>query len=171
MIFSLFFRGAACGLVSVFMVLGLHAQDTAPADAAKSAAIKEFLTVSGTKQAMDQMVDQMIGQMKQMAPQNMPGDFWEKASQRLKSGELLELLVPVYNQYYSTEDLQGLIAFYKTPLGKKMVASMPNIMRESYEVGNQWGQKVGMELMGEMSKYQDQGAAQTPGTPSTPSGK
>ena len=62
--------------------------------------------------------------MKRMLP---PGDyqeklidlFFERFRQKMKVDDLLELLTPIYDRYFSTEDLEGLTKFYQTPLARK----------------------------------------------------
>lgn len=58
---------------------------------------------------------------------------------------LLAMLMPVYDKYYTNEDLEGLIAFYGSPLGQKLLKSMPAVLRESQTAGYQWGSKIGEE--------------------------
>ncbi len=35
---------------------------------------------------------------------------------------------------------------YRAPVGQKVVQELPNIMRESMAIGQQWGQQLGSEL-------------------------
>jgi hypothetical protein len=39
----------------------------------------------------------------------------------------------VYNKYFSADELKDIIAFYKTPTGKKTLKVMPDLTRESME--------------------------------------
>ena len=73
--------------------------------------------------------------------------FFEKMQTKMTSqfGVLLEMLMPVYDKYYTNEDLEGLIAFYGTPLGQKMLKNSPDVMRESQSIGFQWGSKIGQD--------------------------
>ena len=41
----------------------------------------------------------------------------------------------------------GLLAFYRTPLGQKMIAKMPALMQDSMTVGVQWGQSKAAEIV------------------------
>ncbi|KGY10796.1 hypothetical protein NM22_18965 [Vibrio tubiashii] len=58
-------------------------------------------------------------------------------------GGFIEILIPVYHRYYTNEDLEGLIAFYQTSLGKKTIDVMPSLMQDSIAVGQLWGQQLG----------------------------
>ena len=39
-----------------------------------------------------------------------------------------------------------MIEFYQTPLGKKLVSTLPQIMQESMQVGQSWGKEVGDKI-------------------------
>jgi hypothetical protein len=43
-----------------------------------------------------------------------------------------------------------MIEFYSTPLGKKVVQVIPQLMSESGERGRQWGERIGRESMVEV---------------------
>ncbi len=56
--------------------------------------------------------------------------------------QLIEKLVPIYAKYYSDRDVRQMIAFYKTPLGKKIIRNNPGIAQDSLQQGEQWGRNV-----------------------------
>jgi hypothetical protein len=61
--------------------------------------------------------------------------------------ELTAMLVPVYEKYLTQSDLEALIAFYNTPAGKKYANSQSKITKESFQVGQKWGEKVAARVM------------------------
>jgi hypothetical protein len=63
------------------------------------------------------------------------------------SSELMNMLIRVYDKYLTEEDLDALIAFYSTDTGQKIIKSLPEIMKESMNVGAEWGREVGAKLM------------------------
>ena len=42
--------------------------------------------------------------------------------------------------------INKMIEFYQTPLGKKLVSTLPQIMQESMQVGQSWGKEVGDKI-------------------------
>ncbi|MGA9856039.1 MAG: DUF2059 domain-containing protein [Gammaproteobacteria bacterium] len=56
--------------------------------------------------------------------------------------QLVEMLVPIYAQYYTDADVRQMIAFYKTPLGQKIIQNNPEIAHASMQDGEQWGKDV-----------------------------
>jgi hypothetical protein len=73
--------------------------------------------------------------------------FFEKFHSKIDLQELVGLAMPVYDKYLSDTDIRGLIEFYSTPLGQKVINVLPNIMTESGEKGRQWGERIGRESM------------------------
>ncbi|GAB3661739.1 hypothetical protein GCM10028791_36490 [Echinicola sediminis] len=111
--------------------------------------LKKMLEVSGSEEVFKTSVTQMFAMFKQQNP-NVQIEKWdelEKAYLKTSMDELVEMLVPVYRKYLSEEELQELINFYNTPAGKKFAQSSPLIMKESMQIGQQWGMKIAQEVM------------------------
>jgi hypothetical protein len=64
------------------------------------------------------------------------------------------LVTPIYDKYYTEADIDQLITFYNSPIGKKSVELMPVIMQESMSVGQEWGKKIAEKIA---KKLKDKG--------------
>jgi hypothetical protein len=64
--------------------------------------------------------------------------------------KLYEKLAEVYMEIYTHQDIKDLIAFYNSPIGKKMSSNTGLIMEKSMVIGAQWGQD---ELQSIVEKY------------------
>jgi uncharacterized protein len=128
----------------VVLMLGISALARAEVSAEKRTEIDRMLKLTGMEKLLDQMATQMItglrGSMK-----DVPPDFWDRFAKKVHGSDVLELLVPLYDKYYSLEDLRAVNAFYSSPAGQRMVSTLPQIMNESMVVGQKWGQKLGEE--------------------------
>jgi len=82
--------------------------------------------------------------------QKIAGVFFEKFQAKMKSGDLLEQMIPIYDKYFTGADLQGLIQFYQSPLGQRFLQVMPQVSGETIAIGMQWGQKISREIWAEM---------------------
>ena len=51
--------------------------------------------------------------------------------------EILAETVPIYARTFSVDELKQMAAFYRTPVGAKMLASMPQLMAQGMQVGQQ----------------------------------
>ena len=61
---------------------------------------------------------------------------------------------PAYAQHFTEEDLQGLIAFYQTPLGEKLVAVTPDLLQTTMQLSNELYLPRMFELFGEIVQEQ-----------------
>ena len=69
--------------------------------------------------------------------------FFNKVMYSAKStNKLVDLLVPVYDKYYSKEDLKQLIRFYDSDIGKKTIEVMPLLLADSALAGQEWSELV-----------------------------
>ena len=53
-------------------------------------------------------------------------------------GGLVDRVIPIYDRYYSHNEIRALIKFYESPLGKKMASIRPAITKEGIIVAEQW---------------------------------
>jgi hypothetical protein len=54
--------------------------------------------------------------------------------------------VSIYDKYYTMEDVQALIAFYSSDLGKKVITVTPSVMQEGMAAGEAWGRSLAPEI-------------------------
>jgi len=113
--------------------------------------IIKLLKVSGTDKLADQMMTVIIPQFKQLVP-GIPDAFWVKFRQKINIDELLLACVPAYSKYYTHDEIKQLIRFYESPLGKRMVEVTPLITQETMAIGQQWGEKLGQDIVNELIK-------------------
>lgn len=134
-----------------------QAQATIAAD--KQADIRRLLVLTGAGSVATQAMDEMEKTLRPMMVQSLPaGDyrdklvelFFQKFHEKRDPDKLLDLMVPIYDKYYSADDIKGLINLYQTPLGRKMTTVLPKIIAESQAAGGEWGQQLGRECMMEV---------------------
>ena len=56
--------------------------------------------------------------------------------------EVTDQIGEVYARAITPAEIQQLIAFYKTPVGRKLAASQPSITSESAQIGQTWAAKM-----------------------------
>lgn len=133
--------------VAAFLILFALSVSTSMAqtDDKYAASLKKMLALAGTEESFQVAIKQMIGMFKE-EKSNVPDSVWsafEAEFSKTSMDELVTMLVPVYQKHLSESDLQGMIEFYQTPVGKKYAQKTPLIMQESMQVGQQWGMKIG----------------------------
>jgi hypothetical protein len=107
----------------------------------KTDKIKKMLELTGSANLGVQVAKQMINTFKQSY--SSVGDaFWDDFEKEIKAEDLMDLIIPIYDKHYTEEDIDQLIAFYNSPIGKKMTENLPIIMQESMAAGQTWGSKI-----------------------------
>jgi hypothetical protein len=112
----------------------------------KEAAIREIVRVTGGASLGAQVSGALMQQLRPAFPQ-VPEDVWNELTQALDPDEMVELVVPIYDRHFSLEEVKGLLDFYGTPLGRKLVSEMPAIAAESMAVGGEWGKQKVQEII------------------------
>jgi hypothetical protein len=74
-----------------------------------------------------------VAQMEQRLPA-MLGEMHELFSDPTLVEEMLAEMVPLYARTYTVDEIHQLSAFYQSPVGQKMLATMPRLMTESMAI-------------------------------------
>jgi uncharacterized protein len=127
-------------LLTTLIFTGAFAQDSE-----KTVHIKKLLDLTGSGKLGVQVMQTMITSFKQ-STDSVPDKFWEEMAKEINADTLVSMIIPIYEKYYTDEEILQMIAFYETPLGKKVIATLPFIMKESMEIGQEWGKQVGEKV-------------------------
>lgn len=115
--------------------------------------IRKFLVVGGTEANLKVGMQTMIPMMKKSSSYSeLSDEFWDGFMKEIDYKELIELYVPIYDKYYTHQEIKDLILFYESPTGKKTVEKMPLIMAESMTLGQKLGEKLGQKVLEKMGK-------------------
>ena len=114
---------------------------TSPRD--KEAAIREVLQLTGAAALGIQIMEQMRPALEKAVP-NVPASFWDNFMAEVRPDEMIDVIVPVYAKHFTLEELERLIVFYRTPLGRKVIGEMPEVMKECMAAGQEWGRQIGV---------------------------
>lgn len=127
-----------CAFAISFLAIAAFAQ-------AKDDSIRALIALTGSDTLAVQMMDLMIPQLQELIPE-VPDDLWQQFRTQVRTDTFIELIIPIYRNHYAESEIQELIAFYKTPLGQKLIKESPAVMQESYDAGQQWGEDIVNEL-------------------------
>ncbi len=166
-------------------------QDPAsPADkveSAKDAAIRHLMDLTQTSKMAEDLNAYVTKQVHDALSQALPPDrlakfmqgFSEKMDTAAPRSAITDATIALYAQAFSMDDVQGLIQFYESPLGQRVVKALPRVAQESQRTGIQMEQKGAMVVLQDMSNEypelksmlqppQDGGGGETPGTEKAP---
>jgi|SRR5579871_3565365 len=121
----------------------------------KRAEIERLLKLTGVEKALTDSMNSMLTNLQVRVEKDYPAtpqDFWVKFKAKVSVHDLIEQMVPVYDRYYTLEDLKAANAFFDSPAGRKVVESGPMITRDCADVGSVWGQKISQQAVDEIAK-------------------
>jgi hypothetical protein len=75
--------------------------------------------------------------------------FWKKFRDKVRTQEFVDMIVPIYARHCTQEEIEQLLAFDQSPIGKRMVEEQPLLVKESMEAGAEWGRKLAEDAMKE----------------------
>ncbi len=121
-----------------------YAADTRP----NEASIKQLLEVAQAHKLVDSMMAQMDAFVKNAMQQATQGQSVSPQIQKnidRRQSELMNILkeelawekleplyIRVYQQSFSQDEVNGLVAFYKTPTGQALINKMPVVMQNTF---------------------------------------
>ena len=135
------------------------AKSTPGIDPAKEAAIRKLFEIQGINKSFQQVVATMLSNMRPMMNSSLPpGEYREKLldffSERFQSKlhveQFVNLTIPIYDKYFTQDEIEGLTKFYQTALGKKVITVLPQVLVESQTESMKLGEKYGREAMAEV---------------------
>jgi uncharacterized protein len=132
---------------------GCAAAQTQESSDAKKEDILKLMKLTGSDQMARQILSQMIAAMKPGAPR-VPETFWTEFMAEVDTNELMDMLVPVYDKHFTQEEIRQMIEFYETPVGRKIIEAMPQVMQESMALGQIWGQNLGRKVQAKLQQEQ-----------------
>jgi hypothetical protein len=131
----------------------------------KAEKISELLQLTGSGDLGKQFVVAIFERVKTKVPQ-VPEEFWLRMEAKIDPREMEMLVVPIYDKYFTLEDIRGLHAFYSSPLGKKLISVQPQIMQESMLAGQEWSAKITADVMREIGEQMERPTADSLPKPS-----
>ena len=134
-------------LLALALAAPLSAQKNAAPDAAKTAVIRRLLELTQSAQLSLRAMEVMVPAQRAANPQ-IPAAFWDAflARARRDVHQLVDSLVPIYAAHFTQAELEELVRFYQSPMGRRLTQMQPLITQESIEVGQRWGAMIGREV-------------------------
>lgn len=105
-----------------------------------------MLVLTGSGKLGIQVMETMIANFKSHYS-NVDASFWDDFMKEVRPEDLVNMVVPVYDRNFTAEEIEGMIAFYSSPVGQKVIAKLPVVMQESMQLGQTWGQELGKKVI------------------------
>ena len=88
---------------------------------AKRERLRKLMSLAGSEEQMKAMFTQLMAQLRSAFPQISDKEFHDLV-ELLDYSELREIIVSIYEQHFTPDEIQQLVEFYQTPLGKRLLA-------------------------------------------------
>ncbi|MBT5414707.1 MAG: DUF2059 domain-containing protein [Rhodospirillaceae bacterium] len=134
---------------------------TAADEDEKFALAQELVGAAGMNSIAEQMTQNLIVEMTRSLKQTNP-QLPEKANgivqavveetAEARMGDLNGQIARLYATSFTLEELQSLVAWYGSGIGKKALQVLPIIAQQSIELGKQWAGTVGQDAANEAVK-------------------
>jgi len=153
-----------CGLAALFcFASALPAADAKAAISSHEQAARELYGMVGGQKLAAAAGSAMMVQFAsnpELAPYK---DILEGWIQKVYAGGAFDKeMVRIYAEAYSEDELRQLIAFYQTPIGRKTLQIMPELMQKGMAVGQKLAQEHLPELQQAIAARESELKAQEP---------
>jgi hypothetical protein len=146
---------AALALGCLALSGAANAQAPAVPTAAAIATAKELVSLKGGASMFDPLVPGVIESAKNsLVPTNpqLQQQLNEVAMQLRKEydpkrAEILNEVAKVYAQRFTEVELKEIVAFYRTPIGKKMLTEEPLALDQSLKMAQAWATRFSDEVL------------------------
>ena len=149
--------------VCVWAIFGTRDAAAQTADPAFDADVVKLMEVTGSSKLGEQIaavvVRQVTDRIHQLLP-NAPPRANEiinevvqakfAAALRALEGGLTARTIPIYEKYFTHDDIRALLAYYATDIGRKTIAMMPTVAQETAKVGMEWANGLGPGIESEL---------------------
>ncbi len=126
---------------------------------------EQLVDAMGIKKAMEESMEmamQMVpAQMEQIEGEDSDSaeearehmdEVMEFVKQEMSWDRIKDEYISIYARTFTEEELEGILEFYKSPIGIKFAEKQPELMKQAMEIN----QRRMMELMPKMKKFAEQ---------------
>jgi len=137
---------AAALWISVLQTSGALAMD-AEKHANIGALLKDTGALANMNRVIDLLVPQVIGSLRK-TNEKIPNAAWDEFAvicvEEMKRAlpQLEEPIIAIYDANFSDDEIKQLVAFYQSPVGRKIVIQQPQLTQQSLTLGQSWGEQA-----------------------------
>lgn len=151
-------RAARPAAIAVALVAAnpvVHAQQPS---AASMLVAKQLISVTGATTLFNPLIAGVVEQAKLLYLQQNPGlakDLNEIAAKMRKNlqprfAEVTNQIAKLYATHFTEQELKAILAFYRSPAGKKMLVQQPIVVDASMKFAQDWANKLSEQVTAKM---------------------
>jgi hypothetical protein len=90
-------------------------------------------------------VDQLLEEYKSQFPA-VPNAVWEEIRRQFAAKDFAELQVAIYKKHFSLDEIEGLEAFYRSPLGQRFLEEQPGVTLDALATAREFDRRLAESL-------------------------
>jgi uncharacterized protein len=143
-------------ILAIALPWALHAQaapgGSAGLDAERLTLAKRLVRASGSEATILKSIELSLPAQRAQNP-TIPPEFWDRFAAKAQAdvGVLVDSLAPFYATRFSKLELEQLVSFFESPVGRHVVAEQGRIAQDSQQLGVRWGTRLGAAVAVEMA--------------------
>jgi hypothetical protein len=119
---------------------------------------KQIVEVKGVKDMFEPLVRGVVNKTKDSVLQN--NFMWAKDINEIaaniakdyepRTSELVDATARFYASHFTEAELKGILSYYQSPLGQKMIVEEPKALDESMAYAGSWGDDLSVDVMSKL---------------------
>ena len=119
--------------------------------------VRQLMDAIGLGKSLSQMNTQVAISMKQSLP-CVSANYWQDYIDDDSSKDFVGRLVPIYQKHFTADEVEGMVKFYSSPLGQKVLTEMPLALAEANQAGQQWSHDHTQQMIAKLEQAGTLGA-------------
>ena len=117
----------------------------------KQAKIKEFISLNGSFPLSKEVEKKLILDYKKKYS-NIPESAWSVIEKKVNVDDLINKVVDIYGSRFNENEIDQLLVFYKSDLGKKLIQNSSYLISEIQTASSDWGMNVTKTINNDLEK-------------------
>ena len=144
--------------VTIALALSSPAVYAQPASMAGLLTAKEIVEITGSTTLFNTLIAGVIEQAKNLLLQQNPNlsKVLSEVANKMRTdltprlSELNNEVARLYATHFTESELKDILAFYKTPAGKKLIVQQPGVADASMKFAQDWANKLSDQVVAKM---------------------
>jgi hypothetical protein len=121
------------------------AQSDPPSGDKHEAAVRRLIDVMGVGSQGRIRIDQLFEEYKSKFP-TVPSAVWGEMRRQLAAEDFGRLQVAIYKKHFSLAEIEGLEAFFRSPLGRRFLEEQPGVTLDGLATAREFDQRLAESL-------------------------
>lgn len=103
--------------------------------------VKELISLSGAFKLSKEVEKDVLLNFKKRYT-NIPDSVWSSLEPKINIDDLISQVIGIYGNKFTEKEIDEMLVFYKSDIGKKLIQNSPSMMTEIQTATSNWGMEV-----------------------------